>query len=404
MVKKKQSFFARLFGKSKEPSEPAVEQVQEEQTEEVQENNDGESDEVTESTESNESDIEYNSIDDSYVKQPPKIEPSSIQVDPVDPSIIKTTQDRTYSEITASIQEAIEEFEASRNSDNSDTSDEVCAEAQSVEDEIRADIPEEAIPVLEEMASNEDEYIGESYVEQQVEEPIEDVKSEETEEPLIDAEPKESAIEEKELTVEDLSEVESSEVVEEPKEETSTEEVIEEVQETVEPEFTTLEDIKSLSERYNGVVIDGLTVYNEYGEKRTSIKPLKTELIKDAAVLHGLHVYFGSASAFSQVMQISDMMKIVSVHVKPTEVAGNLVFEYELIVPNAGAGDVLKAMTNVLIAGCPCLSCVTESNAKVNGTKISVSVSFDATKMTDALGARMFSMSKVIRMIEERVK
>lgn len=370
-MKKKQSFLSRLFGKSKE-SIPEV--AQENKIEEMYE----ELNCSTEPSDDIEGNMDYEPIDDESVEKPIELKPSTIQVEPVDPSVIKIAQDRPYTEITSSIQKTIEDFMVSRTLNNSNKA------------------YEEIWPV--EYTSEEQESIQ---VETQPEEVVvEETNNEETQPEEVVAE--DAAIEETEQ--EDVIAEEVAKEEPEP-EESITEETIEEQEtEVTEPEFTTFEDIKFLSEKYNGVVIDGPTVYNEYSEKRTSIKALKTELIKDASIVNGLQVYFGNTSTFNQVIQVSNMMKLKSIHVKPTEVAGNLVFQYELKTPNPGAGDVLKAMTEVLLSGCSCLSCVSETSAHVDDCKVSVSVSFDMAKVSDILGVRVFSISRVIEVMEEKIK
>lgn len=358
--KEKKSFFQRLFGKKEsKKTETLVEHEAVDVLEGVEEVEEApvEIQEVREQ-------VRVESV--SGVEDKTEIFPSRVEVEPVTTEIVTGIKtERSYGQIVESIVETASAMIMHEEYIAEEEVQEV-EEPKAVEEIVEpVEEPEEPTPV--------------------VEEPIQVPTEQESVQEVITPE------EEVELVVEVIQQ---EPIVEE----------VEVVENSEEVGFTTITDIINLAERYNGIIVDGLTVFNRYGEEKCIIKPLQSELIKDCVVLKGIHAYFGSVKDFNQVEQIRGMIGVKDIHVIPHELAGNLVFAFEMAKTTPGEEDIIKAMTGVLLANCPCLSCIVNSVAKRDSNLVTVNITFDTSKMADALGVRLYSMSKVIKKIEEGVK
>lgn len=359
--KEKKSFFQRLFGKKEsKKTETLVEHEAVDVVEGVEETEEApvEIQEVREQA-------KVETV--SEVEDKTEIIPSQVEVEPVTTEIVTGIKtERSYGQIVESI---VETASAMIMHEECITEEEVqeVEEPKEVEEIVEpVEEPEEPTPVI---------------VEEPIKVPMEQESVQEILEPEEEVEPVVEVIQQEPI-VEEVEVAENSEEV----------------------KFTTITDIINLAERYNGIIVDGLTVFNRYGEEKCIIKPLQSELIKDCVVLKGIHAYFGSVKDFNQVEQIRSMIGVKDIHVIPHELAGNLVFAFEMAKITPGEEDIIKAMSGVLLANCPCLSCIANSVAKRDSDLVTVNITFDTSKMADALGVRLYSMSKVIKKIEEGVK
>ena len=359
--KEKKSFFQRLFGKKEsKKTETLVEHEVVDVVEGVEE---------TEETPAEIQEVREQARVESVSEAEDKAEiiPSQVEVEPVTTEIVTGIKtERSYGQIVESI---VETASAMITQEECIVEEEVqeVEEPKAVEEFIEpVEEPEEPTPIA---------------VEEPVQVPVEQESTQEVITPAEEVEPVVEVIQQEPI-VEEVEVVENSE----------------------EDGFTTITDIINLVDKYNGIIVDGLTVFNKYGEEKCTIKPLQSELIKDYVALKGIHAYFGSVKDFNQVEQIRGMIGVKDIHVIPCELAGNLVFAFEMTKTTPGEEDIVKAMAGVLLANCPCLSCISNSVAKRDSNLVTVNITFDTSKMTDALGVRLYSMSKVIKKIEEGVK
>lgn len=359
--KEKKSFFQRLFGKKEsKKTETLVEHEAVDVVEGVEE---------TEETPAEIQEVREQARIESVSEAEDKAEiiPSQVEVEPVTTEIVTGIKtERSYGQIVESIVETASAM----------ITQEECIVEEEVQEVEEPKAVEEIVEPVEEPEESTPIIVEEPIQILPVQEPVQEVVT-----PAEEVEPVVEVIQQEPI-------VEKAEVVENSEED----------------EFTTITDIINLVDKCNGIIVDGLTVFNRYGEEKCTIKPLQSELIKDYVALKGIHAYFGSVKDFNQVEQIRGMIGVKDIHVIPCELAGNLVFAFEMTKTTPGEEDIVKAMTGVLLANCPCLSCISNSVAKRDSNLVTVNITFDTSKMTDALGVRLYSMSKVIKKIEEGVK